>query len=151
MPPASKFLIPGVCFLVGVGTAYFAAPSKVVTKTEVREKIVTVVEKEKHANVVVTKEETDRPDGTKVITTVTVDKTVEKEADRTKETVVATETKTVERQSPQWNLRAMAGFDLKARTPSYGAGLERRLLGPIFIGVYGFSSGAAGVSVALFF
>lgn len=138
-------------FLLGAATTYYARPAKVVTKTEVREKIITVTEKEKHDDVVTVHQEVDRPDGTKVIRDVTVDKSVFKEEQKTDETLSRSETKTVEQGGAQWNLRAMAALSLRAAPPVYGGGIERRILGPIYLGAFGFSNGTAGVSIALSF
>jgi len=52
---------------------------------------------------------------------------------------------------PQWNLGLSAGSQLREFGLIYGARVERRVLGPVFAGVYGRTDGEFGLSVALEF
>ena len=84
-----------------------------------------------------------------------VDRVVEKETVKTVEKVVEKE-KIVEAQKPQWRAGPMVGYDLGRWSQpglalSYGAMVERRVLGPVSIGVWGLSSAVAGVTATIEF
>lgn len=65
--------------------------------------------------------------------------------------------KTVEAARPQWSLAALAGIDVAGALadrggllPGHavlGAVLDRRLVGPVFLGAWGTTAGAGGISV----
>jgi hypothetical protein len=146
MPAITKLILALIaCFLLGLGVGYFSLPQKVVTQVEVKEKIVTVTEKVKADNVVTVYREIQRPDGTKEIRSRTFDKSVSTEAETKDDSKSVSETKTVERKQPDWKVAGLA------TTTGYGASIERRILGPIFLGAFGLSSGMAGISVGLLF
>jgi hypothetical protein len=53
---------------------------------------------------------------------------------------------------PQWSVSVMPGVDLRgiSSLPYHavvGASVERRILGPIFVGLWGNTAGAAGISI----
>ena len=48
--------------------------------------------------------------------------------------------------APDWRASALVGLEVRGGELVYGAQLERRILGPISVGAWGLSSGAAGVS-----
>src|SRR5436190_8856090 len=48
---------------------------------------------------------------------------------------------------PQWRLGPMVGLDWHSGQRTYGGLVERRILGPISLGVWGLSSGQAGAVV----
>jgi hypothetical protein len=55
---------------------------------------------------------------------------------------------------PQWSVSLMPGVDLRGNSslPYHavvGASVERRIIGPIFVGLWGNTAGAAGVTVKL--
>lgn len=132
-----------IVFAVGAGTALYVRPATVVTKTEEVVKEVDRVKKD----VVVVEHEVKRPDGTVEIDRTTTDKSTEtskKESD-TKSSTVVTNAK------PQWKAQALAGLSLDKLVPVYGAGVERRIIGPISAGVWGTTDRNLGVSVSLEF
>jgi hypothetical protein len=151
MPSRKMCIALAGCFLGGVATGYFSRPERVVTKVDVREKIVEVTAKATRNDVVTRSREISRPDGTKIVRVVTVDKSVSRESGKLEATITRTEEKTEERSAPQWNVRAMAGITFGDAAPVYGAGVDRRILGPIFLGAYGFSNGTVGAAIALSF
>jgi hypothetical protein len=63
-------------------------------------------------------------------------------------------TLTQERERPNWKVSALVGFDLATRSPVYGGKIERRILGPLSLGVWGTTSGGlptVGISATLEF
>lgn len=116
------------------------------------------------------------PDGTKEhheTTDENVSQVIQTQADKLIDVVHEKETikyvdkevvKTVEAKKPDWRLGALAGFSIPETfgsqkegyrlLPSLGAvqlgvDLDRRILGPISVGVWGLSSGSVGVKVGL--
>lgn len=59
--------------------------------------------------------------------------------------------KLVERARPQWSVAVLPGYDLGARQLQLGGAVERRIFGPVMAGVWGNTTGAAGLSVRLEF
>lgn len=88
-----------------------------------------------------------KPSGEKVITRDTTEKT---ETDK-KNDIAETETKTVTKETDKFTISALAGIDLGSKSPTYGIGLQKNLIGPIIGGVFGFNTGIYGMSVGLQF
>lgn len=159
------FLIAAVFFLVGFGTAKVISP----TKVEYKEKeVVKYVEKKteskndtsekvKNKDKVVIITETTYPDGRKVKETKIVDKGTElSKSASTSKTQTETQLestkeqeKTVTYSQPNWRLSALAALD--GAKMQYGGILERRIIGPVYVGGFGYQSGLFGVSVGLSF
>lgn len=60
--------------------------------------------------------------------------------------------KTVERYAPDWNIGVMTGPSFgRSHGATYGAMVERRVLGPIWLGAWGMSSKEAGIIIGLQF
>lgn len=145
-----------VTLLVGAAIGRYSLPAKVEVRTEVKtvEKIVKDTEKQKDTDKVITIVETKLPDGTVTKKTEIVDKsktetttktTTDKDTDSMSESVTTYATK-------DWFVRGMAGFKLDGAAPTqYGIGIDRRILGPIHVGGYGFTDGKFGVEVGLSF
>lgn len=153
-------LLVGVCTLaLGYGFGRYVAPDKVheVVKedTASREQVKALTaqleafQKNTHRVEVVT------PDGTRRVVTDT-------RIDRTKDTrssveAAKTETKTVtvdrlvDKARPSWRAGPMVGFDFRTHAPAYGGMVERRIAGPLSLGVFGLSNGTAGASLTLEF
>lgn len=127
--------------LVGYAGGRYVVPGKVTIKTEVVTKEVEVV---KHDTVTVTKE-IKNLDGTVETDTVVTDKDISS----TKSTQDATSEKIVENQKPQWKAQGLAGLTFQGQQ-IYGGDLERRIIGPVFLGAWGTNQGA-GVSLSLEF
>lgn len=107
-----------------------------------------------------------RPDGTEVSVRETVDlthidtaRTAEGESVARTETARTTDIRTVtEYRRPDWRLTALVGVQLRIAPSTslfgpvvYGGQLERRIVGPVYLGAWGLSSGVAGASLSLAF
>jgi len=144
-------------FVLGVAVGRYSLPAKVVTKEVVKVEIREVEKKvtDKHTNTVTVVVETKKPDGTVVIEKRIVDKsTIETKSDKNTDTKSESNKETTKEYAKnQYSLRAMVGKDLTNLTSPmvFGAAFDRKFLGPITLGVFGFSSGLGGVSVGLNF
>lgn len=99
---------------------------KVVTQT----KVITVVKETKH------------PDGTTETETTTTDNSTKTE-DRN-------DTKIIQQLMPQWHAGAGYGIN-EARLPTYSAHIERRLLGPVWLGLRASTAKEYSVTASLEF
>lgn len=52
---------------------------------------------------------------------------------------------------PNWRVGGLVGVDLSGPSPAYGGQVERRIIGPVYVGAWGLSSGQAGLSVGVEF
>lgn len=129
-----KYLIIGAILLVllGYGAGRYLQPAKVVTKTEV------VVHDHIHTVTITI----SKPDGTKTTTTTTDNNSVIDD----KTSTVITNSK------PQWKVAGLAGLNISnLSSPIYGAQIERRIIGPISVGVWGLTNSSGGISLSLEF
>lgn len=128
---------------VGYGFGRYVQPAKVEIK---KEEVIKEVETTKK-DIVIVEKETHLPDGTVIKEKKTEDKSTEvvKKEEKTKESTVTTNEK------PQWKVQALAGLELGTVGPVYGAGVERRILGPFFAGVYGKTNKEVGASLSFEF
>lgn len=53
--------------------------------------------------------------------------------------------------APKTNISALASVDFKEFKPIYGVSVSKEVLGPVTIGLFGFSSGMLGISVGVSF
>jgi hypothetical protein len=138
----TKYFLPIALLLVvlGYGLGRYLQPAKVVTKTQIVTQ--TVVHDHIHTvTITVTK-----PDGTKTTTTTTDNNSVSDKDTQSNSSTVTTYSK------PDWKVSGLAGLQLtNLHSPVYGAEIDKRLLGPIFVGVWGLTNSTAGVSVGLEF
>lgn len=91
--------------------------------------------------------EVTSPDGTRQVDTVIEDKTRERtrtDSDRSNETIVTNE-------KPQWKVGVSARTKIFDLVPVYGGTVERRIIGPIFVGINGWTDSSFGISVGLEF
>lgn len=172
-------LVVGACILaaglVGYAFGRHTAPDKVVEKevirtvtkedTTAREEVKRLTEQLETVKRQTHKETTMvvNADGSK-----TIKSTVDTKVDRTNDTRTDLDTKTdmhrvatvesvrevtklVERRRPDWRIGPMVGFDVRSRSISYGATVERRILGPVSVGAWGLSNGTAGLVLTLEF
>lgn len=130
-----KTYIVVVLVLLGVGYALgkYTTPERVVTQTIT--KIVTVTQHDTQTVIV------EKPDGTK--TTIIIDKS----KDTTKQQ--QTDTKTVENIKPQWHVSAQLVPQQGLLGPVYGLQIERRIIGPVHVGVFGNTDKEFGLSVGV--
>lgn len=152
-----KLLALTALFLLGLAVGRFTLPAKVVTKEVVKVEIREVEKKEinqKNDKVIVIIE-TKKPDGTVITESKIVDKsTVDTKSERTTETKsLSNKETTKEYAKNQYSLRVMVGKDLTnlAGPLVYGVGADKKFIGPINLGLYGFTNGVAGVSIGLTF
>ncbi len=117
---------------IGYGIGRYIQPAKIVTKTEI------VVKEHVHTvTVTVTK-----PDGTKTTTTTQDDDKSTKD----KSSTVTTQDK------PSWKVAGLAGLSLNSlTTPVYGGQIERRIIGPVSVGVWGLTNSTGGVLLSIEF
>jgi hypothetical protein len=121
---ALAFVLVGI---ISFGSGRYLTPTKVVTQI----KTVEVEHVIKDDNVVTTTHEVKEPDGEDVVDTTTKDLTTTV----TQEKEATEETKTVTTEKPQWKVSGIiTAKPLTLYQPSYGALVERRILGPVFIG-----------------
>lgn len=145
--------------LLGIGAAAgrFLAPTKTVTKTVTAtviqwrvkevEKKVEVVKWRRGAVRVVTERIVEQPDGTRVTertsdSRTNTERTGNTETERGTETEGTEETRRSEvriseRSLPQWRIGALVGTTLPQPSMLYGVQIERRIIGPIHLGVWG--------------
>ena len=127
-----------VIFGLGVGVGHYGTPPKV------QEKIVEKDVEHKQDNVVTTVTETKKPDGTDTTVTQTVDKSVENSTTTDNTTVMTSSV-------PQWHATLGYGYDFKNVMPVYMGAVDKKLLGPVSVGIFGVSNGTLGVTVGLEF
>ena len=122
----------------------YLQPNKVVTKVETVVKEVAVVKKD----VQIIEKETKLKDGTIIKETTTIDKSQEttKKEDTTKSSV------TVENSKPQWKVHGLAEkLNKEITNPTYGVLIERRILGPAWVGVKYNTQSELGISIGVEF
>jgi hypothetical protein len=115
-----------ICILLGYAFGRYLQPAKIEIKREVEIKEVQVVKKD----VVTVVHEVKTPDGTVTTDSRTEDRTTE----TTKTDTVAKESTSIENLKPQWRIQAGTDFKERALGPLYSIGVERRIIGPIFVG-----------------
>lgn len=134
--------------LCGVGLGYALLPKKVEIKTVVVESKQSEAERNKHKETTTT--EVVKPDGTKeTVTKTTEDTSTQKTV--TSDTRTERE-KTVVYGGPPFGVRILAGTDFSVgKSIDYGVSVDKRVLGPITVGAFGFSGGVVGLSMGLQF
>lgn len=152
-------------FAVGLATGRLTTPEKVrietktVTQTQTKDDKTTQVNTDKDQHVQVVKTETKKPDGTTVTVTRLVKDTdtrrnvnQEDKSDATTSQTV-TQSKEVDASKSRITISTLVGLDVSNLTggPVYGASATRPFLGPICLGVWGFTNKTAGVSLGLQF
>jgi hypothetical protein len=119
--------ISAALLLVALG--YWLAPEKRIIEEKIvnRDVITKIIEKQ-------------LPDGTIITETEILDRSKEKSRI---DSIPPTKTNII--------IRGMAGIDFRSNNIVYGAGIDKRLLGPIWIGAYGHTNGLVGMSLSLSF
>lgn len=135
-----------LAFVAGAAVGYFVTPTKVVTKTVVQQTKQETQDIQK--NKVFDKTETILPDGTKKIETKITDKSTDT-TDSTSSSLTTSE-KTVERSQSSLLVYGLAETKITSM-PTYGAGVQRRVLGPLWLGAFGTTGPSVGVTVGLSF
>lgn len=128
--------------LAYAGGRFFTKPTIITKNVEVI-KEVEVIKRDVRTVI----KEVTRPDGTKEVDTVIEDRTRERtrtDADRSNEVIVKNE-------KTQWKIDISARTKLQDLVPVYGANVSRRIIGPIFVGVNGWTDSSVGFSLGLEF
>lgn len=163
-----KTVVALVLLLTTFAAGRFSAPTKTITSTtahaeQTTAKTDTHTEAKTEAKtVIVYRDRTvvTHSDGTterrNVETTTTADKVADKTAERAADVVTKiddkTALKTVQKDAPRLHINALAADDIAHMgEPSFGAQVEYRIAGPVWVGVLGLSSGTFAVSVGLEF
>lgn len=143
-----------IAFVVVTLGAYafgrWSAPEKVITKTVEVEKKTDDKKVDTQDHKITTITETDKPDGTKVKTTIIADAKTTQSDDKKTDDTTKTESKEIDRATAKVTLSLLAGVDFNNPTkPQYGISISKPILGPITVGVFGFQTGLVGASVGL--
>jgi hypothetical protein len=150
-------LMLSAAFLVGAAVGRCTLPAKIVTKTETK-----IVQQEVKAEnkAITTKRNVDttvttKPDGTRVVETkdLSVVTDILAEKDQTKVQSDHIDEKTVTYSKPSWMLGIGAGIHATSLKDGaiYSAQIQKRMLGPIWIGGSAQTDGFMGLSVHLEF
>ena len=161
-----------VVLVLALGAAFaagrFLAPDKVITQTEVVEvekEVIREVVKESETESVQLERQThtiitERPDGTKITEifevnkdTIVIDRRSEQgfEVDTETESEIS-DIRIVERSRPQWKVGTMAvTSSFEEFSVDYGLTVERRMFGPIFMGVTGVQNQGVGLTLSIEF
>lgn len=141
--------------IAALATAYafgrWQAPVKTVEviKTVEVEKKQTDTEKEKHEKTTIV--ETKLPDGTtKKETIVTRDENTSRQTTIDKHKQSESE-KTVVNSSSRLNLSILAGTQFPSQTLEYGFHASKEVIGPVSLGIFGFTDKTVGFSIGLSF
>ena len=119
-------------------TGRYFQPAKIEIKEVVKE--IEVIKKDVRTVI----REVVKTDGSKETVTVIEDKSKEtSKKESSKETIITNA-------KPQWRVQGLADLTTLA-SPVYGVGIERRILGPIFVGGFVKANREYGVSVSLEF
>jgi hypothetical protein len=149
--------------IVGAAFGRFTAPSKVVEKEVIKyqdkivEKVVYVKDTSEKKHQVTTTTVTTKPDGTKVETTViTFDDntdTTQKNSDNKTDTseTDTTKEKTTTYAKDQYLVSISQKLNISDKNMSFGGSFNKRVLGPIYVGAFGFTDGTIGASIGLSF
>ena len=154
--------------LVGLAVGRFSLPAKVVTKTEIQ--VVTKEVESKTSDQEIARKSnkdfvrivTKKPDGTVITETHIIDKSTSKTTEVTQDTTekdsstTITQDKTVTYAKNDWHVSGLAspsGDNSFLRGPSiaYGLMVERRILGPFYIGGFGLTNHTIGASLGVTF
>lgn len=131
-----KYVAIAVLLVGGLGYAFgrYLQPPEIKQVT----KEVEVIKKDVHTVI----KEIERPDGTKERVTIIEDKSSES-SKKTSQTEISNV-------KPQWKAQGLVG--ISARDPMfYGADVERRILGPVFVGLWANTNKEIGASFSIEF
>ena len=150
-----KVMLIGGVFLVGLATGYSMHPSKIVEtdkETDVKQE---EKDKQENKNKVVTIIEKTNKDGSKTKTTVITDRSVIDTKDNLNEVKDSDKEKitTYDTSSLKLNVLVSKSFESGHITDPlvYGIGFDKKVLGPIWMGAYGYTNRNLGVSFGLMF
>jgi hypothetical protein len=141
-----------VALLTSFAAGRWSAPEKIKIQTiEVEKKTddKKVVTDDKKRTTIV---EVDKPDGTKVKTTVIADVSDIKAYDKITDDVTKTQTKEIDKSSSKVTISLLVAINLTGPyLPTYGVAITKPILGPITVGLFGLQDRTIGASVGLTF
>jgi hypothetical protein len=141
-----------IALLGAFAAGRWSAPEKIKIQTVEVEKKTNEKQVAVDDHKVTTITETDKPDGTKVKTTVIADNSKTKVDDKSTDDTTKTMTKEVDKSSSKVTISLLASMHLSSPgLPIYGAAVTKPILGPLTVGIFGFQDSTAGVSVGLTF
>lgn len=149
-------LVVVVVFVAGCAVGRFSLPAKIVEKERIvyQERIVEKRVEATKDHKVTTKLEMTKPDGTKTIETKIVN---EKYSDSNIDTIMNKDgSKVMEKENTSQtntivSLLANATYSISIIGPNLGIMAQRRLIGPIYIGGFGYTDRSFGLSLGLAF
>lgn len=150
MTPSNKlFILYAICVLAAFAAGRYSVQApEVHTLAAINEEIKQDANKDTQTHQTIVSVKT--PDGT-TKTTTTIDTTTKDKVD----TAIATTTKVDHTVTPPkietLNVSFMAGVDFSRQATVYGASVNKQLLGPITIGLFGLTNGTVGGSVGFQF
>ncbi|MEO5367568.1 MAG: hypothetical protein H7831_14680 [Magnetococcus sp. WYHC-3] len=144
-----------ISLAIGGAIGYFFTPTRTVTKVEVKEvvKVVKETQKDKKNDKIVIVVETVLPDGTKKKETKIVDKgTITIRSDETSEKQVETKTeKVVEKEHDSLMIYAFGNTNVFNPSLEYGLGVQKRVVGPFWLGAFGSNKVNIGLTLGISF
>lgn len=132
-----------VLALGGYAVGRYLQPPEVVTKEVEKIKEVEVVKRDVKTII----KEVVRPDGSKE-TVTTIDESTRENTRRQTDTAKEV---TVAPAKPQWKAGATVKASLTNVLPVYGVQIERRILGPFYVGVQGWTDSTVAVGISMEF
>jgi hypothetical protein len=144
LPKKTEVIVGLIILAVGVAGGYAMTPTKIEVREKIVEKKVESTEKKRDRELV--KVQIKRPDGTVETRTELKDKT-EQKTDSTTEN--SKESEKIVSKGTGLGVQFFVRGPLNE--PVYGAGVYKKILGPVSIGVFGFTDKAWGLSAGLEF
>ena len=127
-----------VCLILGAALTRYSAQTP-----STKEVVKTDTQKDTETHTVTTVEE--QPNGVKKTTTVTdVSQTVSRQSDKTNRITPISN-------KPKNFVSGLGGYDVSRRTYAYGLHVQRELIGPVTVGVFGLSNNTYGISLGVNF
>jgi hypothetical protein len=147
-----RIIIAGfVLVCVGFGIGFFSKPTKVTTKTEIREVIKYVEKKQENKNVTITKKKTIKKDGEIIEEEITEDKSqTNTEVYSSSEKKSKKEKKIVNNAGITFSALILAR-DLSVNEYEFGVAFSKRIFSNISMGVIATEKKAVGLTIGLEF
>lgn len=155
MTNRNKILVIGSAFTIGLACGFYAHPSRIEEKEITKDVKQEEKDKQENKNKVVTIVEKTNADGSKTKTTVITDRSIIDTKDNLHEQIDTDKEKitTYDTSSLKVSLLISKSFqtDHYADPLVYGVGIDKKVLGPIWMGAFGYTNRNLGVSFGLMF
>lgn len=129
-----------IALLIGAASGYYLAPAKI------EERVVIQKAKQRNSDVYTITVETVYPDGRVERRTEKVDKST-----TLINSIAQKDKKSEQKQYNNLIIRGLFAGNVHTGELTYGLGIDRRLLGPIYLGVWGLANGTLGAALSLSF